>query len=342
MSPLPARCALATVALLAAAPAAAATQATSATPKAAQGQPERPAPADNTTAQQAPDSLPTQPAPDTPPATNLEGIVEDETASEPPAATTGGFLGQSTWFDALMLLAAALAGALIALLSSWSRSATPLGFDLARMRNRLDRIETGLKAQANLSTPPSGGTPSRYDAVDTRRRTTSHSASEDSYRLPSEDAAGDDPADATRRELRERNSRMERVLADYSKLVATKGTKPRQFTQLVAEFPEARAIRMDQVHGLSTEPFREGDANQFVVAVGDGRRFAVLPTYEYISDFSIVFSAPVQNPEHVRQLFELAADDTAQIRLESPAVVDIDENGAVQIVRRGRLSGFRS
>jgi|GEM_PF-5407635 len=344
------QCGQAAIMLLAIAPVAGAAQDAPLTPKAEEEQAKQPASAEEAPAQQTRETAASRslrrqqdPSPrDTPREANFEGMFDDDIAPERPAETTTGFLGQSVWFDALMLLATALAGALIALLSPWSRLTSRLGFHVAHMRNRLERIEAGLKAQANLSTPPSSSGASRYDALDTRRRPPSASAPERAHQFTSEGTAANDAAEATRREEHERNSKMQRALDDYARLVAMKGSKPRQFSQLLAEFPEACAIRLDQGHNLSTEPFREGDANQFVVAVGDGRRFAVLPTYEYISDFSIAFSAPVQNPEHIRQLFEFTADDTGQIRLESPAVVDIEENGAVEVIRRGRLAGFRS
>jgi hypothetical protein len=252
----------------------------------------------------------------------------------------GGLLGESMLLDVLMLLAASIVGALIALMSPWSRSAERLHAPISGLAGKLKRIETGLKAQSNLSTPAPPPAGLRNEPVDTRRRETSHEDAS-AASLLKRDARPSAPASSNQQE-HERNSKMQLALDEYAKLVATKGTKPRQFTQVVADFPQAHAVRVDQVHGLAAEPFREGDANQFVVAVGDGQRFAVVPTYEYISDFSIAFSAPVQNPDAVRQLFEFASDDTGQLRIERAAVVEIDEKGAVQIVRRGLLSGFRS
>jgi len=309
-----------------------------------------------TPAEEAPTTAPPE-QPDTarpqerPEASPPAGARERESADIMPEAGTpdaaaepvsDGLLGKSSLFDILVLLAAALVGALGGLLSPWSRSADRLRADHAAIVLRLRRIETGLKAQETLSAPAPTPAGPRYEPFDTRRRGSPLPHPEDGYQLHRDGGPSSDAAAAPRREEQERNGKMERALAEYGKLVATKGSKPRQFTQLLAEFPEARAIRLDHAQGLSTEPFREGDANQFAVAVGDGRRFAVLPTYEYVSDFSIAFSAPVQNPDFIRQLFEFVADDTGQLRVESAAVVEIDETGAVQIVRRGRLAGFRS
>jgi hypothetical protein len=274
-----------------------------------------------------------------------EPRYEDVPFREAPQATAqpvSALLGRTTWFDALMLLAAALSGALVALLSSWSRSAERAHRHIASLSRRLTQLESDLRARPMHGTAERSGEAPRYEPVDTRRRSVSNPLSAGEYRPDRDSPPVQAPAPPAPREDHRRAAGLESAVASYAKLVATKGSKPRQFHEILAQFPETRALRFDPATGIAAEAFRGDDANQFVVAVGDGRRFAVLPTYEYVSDFSIAFSSQVQNPEQIRQLFEFEADESGQLRVERPAEVEIDEFGAVHIRRRGRLSGFRA
>jgi hypothetical protein len=256
----------------------------------------------------------------------------DEPAERRAEEGRAGLLGGSLLLDLLCLLGAALLGALLALFSPWSRATARLEREQAMLLDKIRRLQTSIDSKTRAPAAPPAPQPPRFDPIDTRRKPV-EAAPEPAARPTAKARAADDGA--------ARHAAMDKALQDYLRLVATKGAKPRQFSELLAAFPDVRSVRFDG-GGLALAPYLDGDANQFFVAAGDGRRFAVVPTYDYIADFPIAFSTPVQNPELVRQLFDLDVDESGQLRVGKAAILSVDEAGAPQIDQRGSLSGFRS
>lgn len=254
---------------------------------------------------------------------------------EPPAprSENNGLLGSDMLTDLLCLFGAALLGALLALFSPWSRATARLEREQAMLLDKVRRLQNTLDSRPRPPAPQPAASrePPRFEPVETRRKTPDALVQPD---RPNAETRAADEASA-------RHAAMTKALQDYVRLVGTKGAKPRQFSELLAAFQDVRSVRFDG-GGLALAPYLDGDANQFFVAAGDGRRFAVVPTYDYIADFPIAFSTPVQNPELVRQLFNLDVDETGQLRVGKAAVVTLDEAGVPQLDQRGSLSGFRS
>ena len=94
--------------------------------------------------------------------------------------------------------------------------------------------------------------------------------------------------------------------------------------------------------GIEATGYDPDDPNLMVVAAGDGRHFAVVPTYNYLTSFSISFSAQVQNPAIMSKLFRFNADGSKHLRVDKAAQIVIDDAGGVEIIQPGQLSGFVS
>lgn len=269
------------------------------------------------------------------PAAPKDFVLQVDEAPEPrPVKGGSGLLGGDMLTDLLCLLGAALLGALLALFSPWSRATARLERDQAMLLDKIRRLQNSLDSRSSPPAPQPAASreTARFEPVETRRKAPDTLAQP--VARPNAETRAADEANA-------RHAAMTKALQDYVRLVGTKGAKPRQFSELLAAFPDVRSVRFDG-GGLALSPYLDGDANQFFVAAGDGRRFAVVPTYDYIADFPIAFSTPVQNPELVRQLFDLDVDETGQLRVGKAAVVTLDEAGAPQLDQRGSLSGFRS
>jgi hypothetical protein len=136
--------------------------------------------------------------------------------------------------------------------------------------------------------------------------------------------------------------RMREAVVDYSRLVETRGVKPRQLAAQLDAFPDVRGLRLDAAGALTAIPYSAHDPAVLLLAAGDGDTFAVLPTYDYAASFRFAFWQPVQNPESVRRLFDLEPDDSRELRVEAPAVIRIGGNGQAALIKRGRLRGFQS
>lgn len=268
----------------------------------------------------------------TAPAAMRDIVLPLDEEPAPPPAESSSLLGGDILTDLLCLFGAALLGALLALFSPWSRATARLEREQAMLLDKVRRLQNSIDSKARSPAAPPAPPPPRFEPVETRRKSPDPAPLPDDR--PSAETRAADEADR-------RHAAMTKALQDYVRLVGTKGAKPRQFSELLAAFPEVRSVRFDG-GGLALSPYLDGDANQFFVAAGDGRRFAVVPTYDYIADFPIAFSTPVQNPELVRQLFDLDVDETGQLRVGKAAVVTLDETGAPQVDQRGSLSGFRS
>ncbi|HEY7811286.1 MAG TPA: hypothetical protein VIA98_13015 [Allosphingosinicella sp.] len=204
---------------------------------------------------------------------------------------------------------------------------------------RLDSIETGLRAQAKLSS--SAASPSPRSPAETARQDYRVESAPRAPQAPSPQATPSGQSQDARTAQQEVSRRIGQAADDYCNLIATKGAKPRQFADALAAFPEVLAIQQ-QGSTMVAGPYRENDANQFVVAAGDGENFVVLPTYEYVSDFAMAFSKPVMNPESVRLLFDFSEGDGGQLQIGQPAIVELDDTGLFHVKRKGQLSGFRS
>lgn len=265
-------------------------------------------------------------------------VLTDDFAT--PEAQSSGILGNFLWLDLVALFLTALLGAVVGSIFAGRQSyRSQLASDVRRLKEGLAHIEKGLQAQAKLSTG-SGGSPIRQpgDSLRHEHRSlgTQGFAPSSSQSIPPADHRQD-----ARAAEQETSRRLRQGVSDYCKLVATKGAKPRQFADALKAFPRVLAIQQ-QGNTMVSAPYRDGDANQFIVAVGEGDSFAVLPTYEYVSDFSMAFSKSVMNPEGVRQLFDLVGDESGQLQIALPAAVELDDTGVFHAVRKGQLSGFRS
>lgn len=133
-------------------------------------------------------------------------------------------------------------------------------------------------------------------------------------------------------------------VARYRDLLAQRA-KPRLLQDVIEEDSEARAIVCDADGStLSLAAVDPNDPGQMLVAFAGPEHdtFVVLPTFEYLENFRVAFSAPVQNPAVVRSLFELEQDDGGGLRLIDPALVRLDEGNVLRKVREGRLGGFAS
>jgi TonB family protein len=130
------------------------------------------------------------------------------------------------------------------------------------------------------------------------------------------------------------------ALQDYIALVARRGSRPSDFAALTGRFDHPLAVRLDAAGALVVEPFDPADPNQLLVALGDGEKAAVVPTYDYVANFDLAFSEPVQNPPAVRQLFDMEAGEGG-LRVVRMAVVELS-GGVARLKLRGRLGGFRS
>jgi hypothetical protein len=131
----------------------------------------------------------------------------------------------------------------------------------------------------------------------------------------------------------------ERMLtARYGQLLA--GTpRPRQFNEMVWDL-NGRSLRSAGTGRLAISDFTGNDVNELLVAIPDGNRFLVVPTYDYLSEFQSAFGVVIQNPDHIRHYFDLRPDGIGQLRLLRPAVGREDEAGRMQVVEKGILSGF--
>ena len=262
--------------------------------------------------------------------------------SEPdPEQPGGGFLGRSMAVDAGALLLAALLGGLIgAVLIGRSRASIK---DLVSLWVDVKKLKEGVRASAQLSsspTPSAAQQQQRYAPVDTRKSAFQLEREVAADRVIPRETAAESAVAAARAAEREQSARISQAVDKYRKLVTSRSAKPRQFSELLSAFSEVHGLVFDGAR-FTAVPYREDDVNQFVVAVGDGERFAVLPTHEYVSNFSIAFSMQVQNPEIVRQLFNFSADGSGQIQFEQPAQMLVDGTGALQLDRKGRLGGLR-
>ncbi|HEX8579053.1 MAG TPA: hypothetical protein VF655_05590 [Allosphingosinicella sp.] len=267
----------------------------------------------------------------------MEREFRDEPTAKP--AESRGILGRGWATDLGLLFLTALlgagAGALLGSQSSRRRNAS----DLHPLKVRLDSIETGLRAQAKLSS--SAASPSPRSPAETARQDYRMEGAPRAPQAPPPQTSPSGQSQDARTAQQEVSRRIRQAADDYCKLIATKGAKPRQFADALAAFPEVLAIQQ-QGSAMVAGPYREGDANQFVVAAGDGENFVVLPTYEYVSDFAMAFSKPVMNPESVRLLFDFSEGDGGQLQIGQPAVVELDDTGLFHVMRKGQLSGFRS
>lgn len=270
--------------------------------------------------------------------------IGDFTVVDPPAIERG-LLGGSVLTDILALALAVILGALLGgLFGAW-RAAGPARRAFERHERRIAAVEKGLNAQAKLSQPPAGtGSAPQPTRLGPYGRPLPYGLDPEGTDFSSAPAPRDDPPatpDSARRAALERNRQLDQTVEDYCRLVATKGARPRQFAELLATFPRLLSVRTE-AGNIVGEPYREGDANQILVAAGDGEHFAVLPTYEYLADFSMAFSKLVMTPPIVGQLFHLKEDESGQLQLVRPATVEKDESSVLRVTGKGELSGFRS
>jgi uncharacterized coiled-coil protein SlyX len=128
-------------------------------------------------------------------------------------------------------------------------------------------------------------------------------------------------------------------LSGYADLLS--GGKPRQFASFFAEFDHVRSIRMAGGEVIAA-PFSGNDADELLVALGDGSRHWVVPTYDYVSVFPTAFSAAIKNPPLVSHFFELTADGSGRLALSAPAAVRLEGPCSLKLVSRGSLSGYVS
>ena len=121
--------------------------------------------------------------------------------------------------------------------------------------------------------------------------------------------------------------------------------KPRLLQEVIDGDRQARAVVCD-VDGttLSLATVDANDPGQMLIAFAGPEEdsFVVLPTFEYLENFRVAFSAPVQNPAVIRSLFDLEQDDGSGLRVIDPALVRLDEGGVLRKIRAGRMGGFAS
>jgi hypothetical protein len=255
----------------------------------------------------------------------------------PPTQASAGLLGRGFLTDLLALLLTALIGALLGYVFAVARfRRSALHGQIADLSRSVSDIRKALAAPNKLSaqTPQREPNPPARPLRDDSRR-----SSPDPAPAPERVSAPAAAPPPSRNQARARG--LNQAVDVYCRLVSTKGTKARQLADALTPFPRILAIRQDGASIVGI-PYREGEPNQVLIAVGDneGDGFAVVPTFDYLSDFSMAFSKPVTNPEIVRSLFELVEDGTGQLRIQRPATVEMEEGGRMHVVRKGILAGL--
>jgi hypothetical protein len=306
------------------------------------------------------------------PLEDIDDITETPSA---PAATNGarvgrGFLGHDPVVDSLALLAAAVLGGALGAMSAYVIAAQRKRGNSAELQgggsdervipigtkgpqpghgqpDRTGRQEAVTRAahddDDDVETDQPKHTPSvSHSSIDEGKRDARQRAPQfGGGREQEQEPEHESGAPARRGSDQHDEEDLRAVHREFNALIGQRGTKPSQFADLIRRFARVHAVQVTH-QGMSAQPYRGNEANQLIVALGNGDVQAVFPTYEYVSNFPVAFGRPGDNPEEVRQLFELQADDSGQLRVIEPARVEIGAAGSVTVKRRGRLSGFRS
>jgi hypothetical protein len=129
------------------------------------------------------------------------------------------------------------------------------------------------------------------------------------------------------------------ALSEYLSLLG--GGKPRQFASFFSRFADVRSLHMKNDEAMA-DTFTGNDAEELLVALQDQGRYWVVPTYDYVSVFPTVFSDTIKNPKVISSFFTLEPDGSGRLSLLAPAMVQMRDKSQVELVNRGRLSGFLS
>lgn len=256
------------------------------------------------------------------------------------ASSAPATVGRADGVGLVAVAASSVVAVILAVATAFALIALPLRRRLKDVERRLDKTHralTRLEGQLAAAPDPVGPIP----AEPARPRRAAPTPPRDRTALAPGRAPVPPPATTPSPSTGSRSG-VDGRISRYRDLIASRA-KPRQLQDLIDEDARPRTLIYDRDgRGLSLMPFDPNDPGQLLVAIAGAAEgtLLVLPTYNYLENFRLAFSAPVQNPEVVRHLFELDRDGGGALRLIEPAEVHFDETGSVTKLSSGRLGGY--